>query len=130
MDHTLMHKNSGFRFERASKIEGNHSDYFTSFVIRDDGQKMADVYGDTKEEAEINAAIVTQSFRSQITTDAMEEKKDIQKEFDALSPEKKIEVLYNALGFMSSSNSQTELSTVAKAMGITNYSHDADFSAI
>lgn len=60
----------------------------------------------------------------------MSKKKDIQTEFDKLSKNRKIEVLYNALGFMSSSNSQTELNAIARAMGIENYEQDNDFSPI
>ena len=57
-------------------------------------------------------------------------KKDIQKEFDKLNKNKKIEVLYNALGFMESNNSQSQLNAIARAMGIDNYEIECDFSAI
>jgi hypothetical protein len=57
-------------------------------------------------------------------------KVNVQKKFDSLTKDKKIEVLYNALGFMSSNNSQSELNAVARAMGIDNYYADHDFSAV
>ena len=57
-------------------------------------------------------------------------KKNIQKEFDKLKKNKKIEILYNALGFMESCNAQSQLDAIARAMGIDNYERDCDFSAI
>ena len=57
-------------------------------------------------------------------------KKDIQEEFDKLNKNKKIEVLYNAIGFMESNNSQSQLNAIARAMGVDNYERDCDFSAI
>ena len=58
----------------------------------------------------------------------MSQKTNIQNAFDRLSKDKKIDVLYNALGFMSSNNSQTELDAIARAMGIKNYYRDTEFS--
>ena len=57
-------------------------------------------------------------------------KKNIQEEFDKLTKNRKIEILYNALGFMESNNSQSQLNAIARAMGIDEYESYCDFSAI
>jgi len=57
-------------------------------------------------------------------------KKNIQKEYDGLTKNRKIEILYNALGIMESNNSQSQLRAIATAMGIYEYELDVDFTAI